>query len=303
MLEINPLVVDNDSVTPLDLAAKIDETAHFLCQSKWGPTDLPAPFGRPEFPEEAYIRSLDAKTGASLKLTILNVTGRVWTLVAGGGASVVYADTICDLGFAHELANYGEYSGAPTDEQTFNYARTVLGLMTRTRRDDGKVLIVGGGIANFTDVAATFRGLVKALKMYRDELLAGSIKIYIRRAGPNYQEGLKMMLKLRQESGLFIRVFGPEQDAVSVCPLALGFVPEDSLQDFDPDRREVKVDEKAKVQPPPVPGSPVPRSPQRTFSAGSLSSLSVWKSNFGRPRHRRDACSTAWSQDCTRRTG
>ena len=204
---------------------------------------------------------------------------------------MVYADTIFDLGFAHELANYGEYSGAPTDEQTFNYARTVLGLMTRTRRDDGKVLIVGGGIANFTDVAATFRGLVKALKMYRDELLAGSIKIYIRRAGPNYQEGLKMMLKLRQESGLFIRVFGPEQDAVSVCPLALGLVPEDSLQDFDPDRREVKVDEKAKVQPPPVPGSPVPRSPQRTFSAGSLSSLSVWKSNL---RHRRDACAMAW---------
>ena len=40
---------------------------------------------------------------------------------------------------------------------------------------------------------------------------------------------------------------------MSVCPLALGLVPEDSLQDFDPDRREVKVDEKAKVQPPPVP--------------------------------------------------
>ena len=50
LLEINPLVVDNDSVTPLDLAAKIDETAHFLCQSKWGAYDLPAPFGRPEFP-------------------------------------------------------------------------------------------------------------------------------------------------------------------------------------------------------------------------------------------------------------
>ena len=87
-----------------------------------------------------------------------------------------------------------------------------------------------------------------------------------------------MMLKLRQESGLFIRVFGPEQDAVSVCPLALGLVPEDSLQDFDPDRREVKVDEKAK--PPPVPD--MPRSPQRTFSAGSLSSLSVWTSNLRR---------------------
>lgn len=270
LLEINPLVV-NETSSMLDLAAKLDETASFLCQSKWGPTDLPAPFGRPEFPEEAYIRSLDAKTGASLKLTILNVTGRVWTLVAGGGASVVYADTICDLGFAHELANYGEYSGAPTDEQTFNYARTVLGLMTRTKRKDGKVLIVGGGIANFTDVAATFRGLVKALKLYRDELLEGSIKIYIRRAGPNYQEGLKMMLKLRDDSGLFIRVFGPEQDAVAVCPLALGLVSEDSLQDFDPERREVTIDEKAKP-PAPLPDSPV-KVPQRTFSAGSLTSM------------------------------
>ena len=61
-------------------------------------------FGRAEFPEEAFIKSMDAKTGASLKLTILNVTGRVWTMVAGGGASVVYADTICDLGFAFERA-------------------------------------------------------------------------------------------------------------------------------------------------------------------------------------------------------
>jgi succinyl-CoA synthetase beta subunit len=34
-------------------------------------------------------------------------------MVAGGGASVVYSDTICDLGGASELANYGEYSGAP----------------------------------------------------------------------------------------------------------------------------------------------------------------------------------------------
>ena len=54
LLEINPLVVEaSGAVVPLDLAAKIDETAHFLCQSKWGPVDLPAPFGRAEFPEEA----------------------------------------------------------------------------------------------------------------------------------------------------------------------------------------------------------------------------------------------------------
>ena len=43
------------------------------------------------FAQEAYIADLDAKSGASLKLTILNPVGRIWTMVAGGGASVIYA--------------------------------------------------------------------------------------------------------------------------------------------------------------------------------------------------------------------
>ena len=40
--------------------------------------------------QEAYIAELDAKSGASLKLTVLNPNGRIWTMVAGGGASVIY---------------------------------------------------------------------------------------------------------------------------------------------------------------------------------------------------------------------
>lgn len=246
-MEINPIVVEtNGKITPLDLAAKIDETAAFLVQQKWGSNiDFPAPFGRAEFPEESYIKSMDAKTGASLKLTILNVMGRVWTMVAGGGASVVYADTICDLGFSHELANYGEYSGAPNDEQTYNYARTILGLMVRTKREEGKVLIIGGGIANFTDVAATFKGLIKAIKERREELIGGNISIFVRRAGPNYQEGLKMMLALRDETGIKMKVFGPEQDAVAVCPLALGLVPLESIPDFDPEAKVIHTVSKA----------------------------------------------------------
>jgi len=150
-MEINPIVYTADgTIVPLDLAAKIDETASFLNASDWGHLDFPAPFGRKEFPEEAYIRELDSKTGASLKLTILNHSGRIWTMVAGGGASVVYADTISDLGFGHELANYGEYSGAPSTESTFEYAKTLIGLMTKNKDPRGKIFIIGGGIANFT---------------------------------------------------------------------------------------------------------------------------------------------------------
>jgi ATP citrate (pro-S)-lyase len=107
-LEINPIVSTPDMIIPLDCAAKIDETAAFLAEPLWQGLEFPAQFGRAAFPEEKYIQDLDAKTGASLKLTILNIHGKVWTMVAGGGASVVFADTVCDYGYGNELANYGE---------------------------------------------------------------------------------------------------------------------------------------------------------------------------------------------------
>lgn len=71
-LEINPLVVKNNEVYPLDLAAKVDQTADFEVGEKWGHMSWPSPFGRGQTPEEQFIASLDAKTGASLKLTVLN---------------------------------------------------------------------------------------------------------------------------------------------------------------------------------------------------------------------------------------
>ena len=137
-----------------------------------------------------------------MKLTLLNRHGRVWTMVrivlfqlsrrrrllkkkttqvAGGGASVVYADTICDLGFSSELANYGEYSGAPTETMTYEYARTILDLMTQGPvSSDGKVLIIGGGIANFTDVAATFKGIIRALLRFKEKLREHKVRLYVR---------------------------------------------------------------------------------------------------------------------------
>ncbi|XP_059178489.1 ATP-citrate synthase-like isoform X1 [Physella acuta] len=221
-LEINPLVVKGTQIFILDLAAKIDQCAEFLCKAKWGDVDFPPPFGRDALPEEAYIAELDAKSGASLKLTILNRRGRIWTMVAGGGASVIYADTICDLGGASELANYGEYSGAPSEQQTYEYAKTVLSLMVEERHPEGKILIIGGGIANFTNVAATFKGIVRALEEFQLKLVEGNITIYVRRAGPNYQEGLRIMRELGNRLGLPIHVFGPETHMTAIVSMALG---------------------------------------------------------------------------------
>lgn len=220
-LEINPLVVTADSIYVLDLAAKLDSTADFICRPKWGDIEYPPPFGRDAYPEEAYIADLDAKSGASLKLTILNKSGRIWTMVAGGGASVIYSDTICDLGGAPELANYGEYSGAPSEQQTYEYAKTILGLMTQEMNPKGKVLIIGGGIANFTNVAATFKGIVTALQEFQPKLVDHNISIFVRRAGPNYQEGLRIMREVGQNLGIPVHVFGPETHMTAIVGMAL----------------------------------------------------------------------------------
>ena len=58
-------------------------------------------------------------------------------MVAGGGASVVYSDAIAAHGFAHELANYGEYSGAPSEGQTYEYAKTIRKYKLYTFNDLG----------------------------------------------------------------------------------------------------------------------------------------------------------------------
>ncbi|EDW02551.1 ATP-citrate synthase isoform X2 [Drosophila grimshawi] len=222
-LEINPLVVTADNLYILDLAAKLDSTADFICRPNWGEIDYPPPFGRDAFPEEAYIADLDAKSGASLKLTILNRNGRIWTMVAGGGASVIYSDTICDLGGATELANYGEYSGAPSEQQTYEYAKTILNLMTSSpKHPDGKVLITGGGIANFTNVASTFQGIITALREFQSKLVEHNVSIFVRRAGPNYQEGLRRMRDFGSTLGIPLHVFGPETHMTAICGMALG---------------------------------------------------------------------------------
>jgi len=223
-LEINPFVFHEGKIIPLDLVARLDDAEAFWQRGSWKGLEFPEPFGRALTEEEAHIKEIDSRTGASLKLTILNPKGRIWTMVAGGGASVIYADTICDLGFAGELANYGEYSGDPSTEDTYEYTKTVLDLMTREKDPQGrtKYLLIGGGIANFTDVAKTFKGVVMALEDYRERLRNTGVEIYVRRGGPNYEEGLRIMRGLGERLGVPIHVYGPETHMTRIVSMALG---------------------------------------------------------------------------------
>jgi ATP citrate (pro-S)-lyase len=109
--------------------------------------------------------------------------------------------------------------------------------MTRgTPRSDGKILIIGGGIANFTNVAATFKGIIRALKEYKGPLINHGVRIFVRRGGPNYQEGLKAMRLLGESLGVEIKVYGPDTHITAIVPLALGIkaTPKNPIQSIPP---------------------------------------------------------------------
>jgi len=98
--------------------------------------------------------------------------------------------------------------------------------MTREPDPQGrpKFLLIGGGIANFTDVAKTFTGIVQALREYKDRLQQNHVRIYVRRGGPNYQEGLAMMRQLGEDLGVPIDVYGPETHMTRIVSMALATV-------------------------------------------------------------------------------
>ncbi|GAY36311.1 hypothetical protein CUMW_021350 [Citrus unshiu] len=238
-LEMNPFTLVDRKPYPLDMRGELDDTAAFKNFKKWGNIEFPLPFGRAMSATESFIHDLDEKTSASLKFTVLNPKGRIWTMVAGGGASVIYADTVGDLGYASELGNYAEYSGAPNEGEVLQYARVVIDVWTSplgfslvviystlqcaTADPDGRkrALVIGGGIANFTDVAATFNGIIQALKEKESKLKAARMHLYVRRGGPNYQRGLAKMRALAEEIGLPIEVYGPEATMTGICKQAI----------------------------------------------------------------------------------
>ena len=223
-LEINPFVMQDHKIELLDMVAKLDDTAGFMMVEEWGDIEFPTGFGMEEkSPEVLAVEEADSKTGASLKLTILKPEARIWTMVAGGGASVVYADTIADLAGIDDLANYGEYSGGPTTGETKFYAETLLDLMTREKDPSGrgKVLIIGGAIANFTDVAKTFTGIIQAFENYADKMKEVGVSVFVRRGGPNYEKGLKDIKEAADRLGIYIEVYGPKTHMTDIIRMAL----------------------------------------------------------------------------------
>ena len=210
-LEVNPVVArENDgSLVALDAVTLLDGDAKFR-HPDWN-FSFAAEFGRAYTKNETEVMSVDSKIKGSVKFIEIP-GGETAMLPAGGGASVYYSDAVVARGGT--LANYAEYSGDPPDWAVEVLTDKVCSL------PGIKNIIVGGAIANFTDVKKTFGGIIAGFRKAKAEGKLKGVKIWVRRGGPREKEGLDAMRALRDE-GFDIHVFDRTTPLTDIVDMAL----------------------------------------------------------------------------------
>lgn len=196
-LEVNPVVTrqSDGELVALDAVTLLDGDAKFR-HPDWN-FPFAAEFGRAYSKNELEVMGVDSKIKGSVKFIEIP-GGDTAMLPAGGGASVYYSDAV--VAREGKLANYAEYSGDPPDWAVEVLTEKVCSL------PGIKNIIVGGAIANFTDVKKTFGGIINGFRKAKSDGKLTGVKIWVRRGGPREKEGLDAMRALREE-GFDIHVF------------------------------------------------------------------------------------------------
>jgi len=210
-LEVNPVVLrEHDSeLIALDAVTLLDGDAKFR-HPDWN-FSFAAEFGRAYSEHEMEVMAVDSKIKGSVKFIEIP-GGDTAMLPAGGGASIYYSDAVVARG--GKLANYAEYSGDPPDWAVEVLTDKVCSL------PGIKNIIVGGAIANFTDVKKTFGGIINGFRKAKSEGKLKGVKIWVRRGGPREKEGLDAMRALKDE-GFDINVFDRNTPLTDIVDKAL----------------------------------------------------------------------------------
>ncbi len=210
-LEVNPVVLreHETELIALDAVTLLDGDAKFR-HPDWN-FAFAAEFGRAYSAHEMEVMAVDSKIKGSVKFIEIP-GGDTAMLPAGGGASVYYSDAVVARG--GKLANYAEYSGDPPDWAVEVLTEKVCSL------PGIKNIIVGGAIANFTDVKKTFGGIINGFRKAKSEGKLKDVKIWVRRGGPREKEGLDAMRTLKDE-GFDINVFDRNTPLTDIVDKAL----------------------------------------------------------------------------------
>jgi ATP-citrate lyase beta-subunit len=225
-MEINPLCrrSGSEDLVALDAVVLVDADARFR-HPDWN-FSFAAEFGRPYTEREKTILEIDSRIKGSVKFVEIP-GGDTALLPAGGGASVFYTDAVVALG--GKPANYAEYSGDPADWAVEALTEQVCSL-TGIKR-----ILVGGAIANFTNVAKTFSGIIAGFRKAKADGKLDGVEIWVRRGGPNEKEGLAMMKALEKE-GFNVHVYDRNTPLTDIVDYSLKGFPK-SRQASEPAAR------------------------------------------------------------------
>ena len=85
-------------------------------------------------------------------------------------------------------------------------------------------MIIGGGVANFTDIRITFNGILRALDEVKNDLVRQKVKVFVRRGGPNQEKGLADMKSFLEKENLLGYVEGPKMILTDIVLQALKYL-------------------------------------------------------------------------------
>jgi succinyl-CoA synthetase beta subunit len=217
-VEINPLLVRDGTCILLDAAVLVDSAGQYY--GTWTNDDVVD--ARTMTDAEKTIDELNNNSPASFSFSLIHPNGSLWLICFGGGASITVADEAMNQGKAAYMGNFGEYSGA-TVEESYLYTKALVGAMLQSTAPK-KGLVIAGGVANFTDVKATFKGTVQVFEEMKSQLQAHRVKVFVRRGGPNEKEGLALMERFLKDNDLFGSVHGSDAVLTDVIHEALEYI-------------------------------------------------------------------------------
>lgn len=199
VVEINPLVkTGNGEWIAADAKIALDDDAFFRHES-WKEFEPRTMMGRPPTDLEIEAKKIDEGEayyrGTAGKY--IEMDGDIAIVFSGAGASIANMDAIYKAGL--KPANYTEYSGNPPREKVYELTKLVLS------KPGIRGLWMAGAVANFTNVADTFQGVVDAF----DEIKP-TYPIVVRRGGPFEKEGMQLMRECADRNNLNIKLFGKE---------------------------------------------------------------------------------------------
>ncbi len=229
LLEINPLVVarsgDKRKIVAADAVVILDDDASVNPAVVYGARSAQ---GRPLTQREQDAILIDQGDHRGKAGSYVELDGDIAMMTFGGGGSTVTAETAIEAGL--RIANLTDIGGNPPAEKMYRISRIILS------KPGLKGVLVCGGTASNTRIDVTLgEGLAKALDdMNAEGKLDKNLVWVVRRSGPEYVKGLKMLHECFVRNGIRGEIYD-SQLPITEAPIRLkelliklvGYKPED----------------------------------------------------------------------------